>query len=799
MLSQLALSFPKIEKEIFSRICPHCNEDLNEVNERLNFTTDNQTSIEEQRKLLILLEGFSEMDKETIIKKFAEIWANIFVCKLKLLHRVEESNEVKIIRELCLHVLWNLLSNPKKVKYRQINNGLLFRNIKNKCDEMKVEMDPVLTIIRHYLKEFGFENKIDGNWSYCGSVPSLSLWKHYCEWTKKQLIYKTNRCVPKTVFMCSKEKWREYEIAFDYQHRTIMLLNKLNEEKDEKEEQDKFKIEALQVGNPRKSSLEVNVHIQWYNNFDDIANCIKWPCLILNHSWHFRANNSIERRYLSNLCAVDKIIYYVASVLQQQQQSTKKKFISHFNINRSSIHSVSHGQIMVYINETFDTLTNSTLHNKYKHIPHFPAMQADWEIKYEFVVPYERTIGTERNSVPKIISNENIGISAIEKPGFHPFLYKTQQPIKNELKHLLHEVISNGYLYDLIASQNTTNPQEEKAMHENIKQQIQYNESDINALILNDKILTILSHAKQVYRSDVHRHMGYPLELHHICAILLYCGKSCSVKFSYDQMNFKHFRWLKLDSYLQSAITILSKHERREESEMELYCELKNVKFANIGEINAGYFISYVSTTDILQDTQTSQTDRRCILHFHPSMRRAKGIFSCNVSWILPFKDCHVLFSRPHVEDLRYILIQWYARVESENENTQVILLTWTYYDNLIRSVMRVSTVLNHSLDLNLISMVLINQKSINAATLLLSSFEKWKKENNNEERYIQKMHEFVKQRCCNHQINMFCIFIRERAKLSQDIFTLAITHNIINGLPFTEKDKNAWIKTKTY
>ncbi|ETN98009.1 hypothetical protein RFI_39513, partial [Reticulomyxa filosa] len=98
---------------------------------------------------------------------------------------------------------------------------------------------------------------------------------------------------------------KEYEIAFDYQHSTIILLNKINEEKDEKEEQDKFKIEALQVGNPKKSSLEVYVHIQWYNDFDDIeANCIKLPYLILNRSWHFRTNDSFERKYLSNFCAV---------------------------------------------------------------------------------------------------------------------------------------------------------------------------------------------------------------------------------------------------------------------------------------------------------------------------------------------------------------------------------------------------------------------------------------------------------------------------------------------------------------
>ncbi|ETO15242.1 hypothetical protein RFI_22122 [Reticulomyxa filosa] len=129
------------------------------------------------------------------------------------------------------------------------------------------------------------------------------------------------------------------------------------------------------------------------------------------------------------------------------------------------------------------------LHNKYKHFPHYPAIQVHLNLRYNFIVPYERTIGTEGDSMPKIISNENIDISAIEKPGFHPFLHKrnttklyfaldnlyaTQRSIKNDLKHLLHEVISNGYLCDLITPQNITNPQEEKTIHENIKQQIQY-------------------------------------------------------------------------------------------------------------------------------------------------------------------------------------------------------------------------------------------------------------------------------------------------------------------------------------
>ncbi|ETO31608.1 hypothetical protein RFI_05512 [Reticulomyxa filosa] len=69
--------------------------------------------------------------------------------------------------------------------------------------------------------------------------------------------------------------------------------------------------------------------------------------------------------------------------------------------------------------------------------------------------------------------------------------------------------------------------------------------------------------------------MGYPLQLHEIYAILLYCGKSCSSQFSYDQITFKHFKWVYLDHFLQF-------HERREESETELSCGLKGVRFENI-------------------------------------------------------------------------------------------------------------------------------------------------------------------------------------------------------------------------
>ncbi|ETN97819.1 hypothetical protein RFI_39707, partial [Reticulomyxa filosa] len=87
---------------------------------------------------------------------------------------------------------------------------------------------------------------------------------------------------------------------------------------------------------------------------------------------------------------------------------------------------------------------------------------------------------------------------------------------------LFHEMIKNDYLCDLF----TTRP---LISHKKIKEQINYNEKDENGkLILNDKILTILNELKILYHDDIHKQMGYPLQLFHICAILLYCGKSCN-------------------------------------------------------------------------------------------------------------------------------------------------------------------------------------------------------------------------------------------------------------------------------
>ncbi|ETN98796.1 hypothetical protein RFI_38691 [Reticulomyxa filosa] len=281
--------------------------------------------------------------------------------------------------------------------------------------------------------------------------------------------------------------------------------------------------------------------------------------------------------------------------------------------------------------------------------------------------------------------------------------------------------------------------------------------------------------------------------------MLLYCGKSCNNEFSYDQIKFRHHRWPYLDSLLQSAIIILHQHERREEDDTELYCGLKGVRLENIKEIKAGFFISHVSTSDDIEVAEMYRSDQGCILHFHPSMRRAFYIKSCDVSWISPFKhEREILFSRSHVgctvsdSELKEFCV-WNAKVENEDEHTQMILLTWAIYDQYMQRVMQISTMWNHKIDLNLIYVLFdsFDTSDVNMITKVLREFEEWKLKDNNKEKYKERKNEFVNNRCCNHDVNLLCVFLFENKILQTltdiELATLDTAHC---GLPFVDNDK---------
>src|SRR2546421_667829 len=77
------------------------------------------------------------------------------------------------------------------------------------------------------------------------------------------------------------------------------------------------------------------------------------------------------------------------------------------------------------------------------------------------------------------------------------------------------------------------------------------------------------------------------------------------------------------------------------------------VKLENIEkEIKQGYFINYVSTSSDINVARIFQADQGCILKFHPSMRRAYHINSCEVKWISPYKDeQETIFQRSYLHN----------------------------------------------------------------------------------------------------------------------------------------------------
>ncbi|ETO33261.1 hypothetical protein RFI_03846, partial [Reticulomyxa filosa] len=138
-MEQLQEAFSTIEKEIIFNIWLSC------------FITPQQ-----QQNLMNLLKTFgNKMDKTTILKT----WRNcnqIYVdtreklediCATSNLNESKEENEFKILKEMCLHILWNILKYPRHIKYHQINKQALYNNLLSKCHMLGVNVKRTCNII----------------------------------------------------------------------------------------------------------------------------------------------------------------------------------------------------------------------------------------------------------------------------------------------------------------------------------------------------------------------------------------------------------------------------------------------------------------------------------------------------------------------------------------------------------------------------------------------------------------------------------------------------------------------------
>ncbi|ETO03113.1 hypothetical protein RFI_34297 [Reticulomyxa filosa] len=104
----------------------------------------------------------------------------------------------------------------------------------------------------------------------------------------------------------------------------------------------------------------------------------------------------------------------------------------------------------------------------------------------------------------------------------------------------------------------------------------------------------------------------------------------------------------------------------------------------------------------------------------------------------------------------------------------------------------------NHSIDLNLIYAALIYccEEDISKTFELLFHFEQWKLRDNNEQNYKKHIDDFMKKRCCNHNVNLFCIFLSENYE-ERTAVEHAILNTLIINFPFVAKDKETLIKKK--
>ncbi|ETO32237.1 hypothetical protein RFI_04881, partial [Reticulomyxa filosa] len=143
-MEQPQQSYSTIGEEIRSKTWKLCNGDLEKITVILSTTS-------QQRLCLVnLLEKFdNKIDKTAILKT----WRNcnrIYVdtqeklreiCATSSLHELKEENELKIKREMCLHILWNILKYPKHIKYRQISKQALYNYLFQKCHTLCADFE----------------------------------------------------------------------------------------------------------------------------------------------------------------------------------------------------------------------------------------------------------------------------------------------------------------------------------------------------------------------------------------------------------------------------------------------------------------------------------------------------------------------------------------------------------------------------------------------------------------------------------------------------------------------------------
>ncbi|ETO00227.1 hypothetical protein RFI_37221 [Reticulomyxa filosa] len=212
MLVQLQQTFPKIDEEIISEVLKWLKQDVEKTKSILTWLTENTTNLKQQQHLMQLFTSVgNQLEKTTI----SQTWRNcnqIFVDTFEKLREIcvtsnlnelntykisllsEEENELKIIREMCLHILWNILKYPKHIKYRQIHKQALCNYLSKKCHTLGADFDHVFISSEKNLEIIGFKKGYADNWYYqYHHIQLLHLWNCYQSVITYQIMYVVNK------------------------------------------------------------------------------------------------------------------------------------------------------------------------------------------------------------------------------------------------------------------------------------------------------------------------------------------------------------------------------------------------------------------------------------------------------------------------------------------------------------------------------------------------------------------------------------------------------------------------------
>ncbi|ETN98259.1 hypothetical protein RFI_39251, partial [Reticulomyxa filosa] len=130
----------------------------------------------------------------------------------EIYNMLKEENEFKILKEMCLHILCNILKYPKRIKYHQINKQALYNNLLSKCHTLGVNFKQMFEKMENQLQYYGFKKGNNDNWYYqYDNIQLLHLWNYYKYWINQQPIYKTRHWIIERVCMLWNGKWKDYE------------------------------------------------------------------------------------------------------------------------------------------------------------------------------------------------------------------------------------------------------------------------------------------------------------------------------------------------------------------------------------------------------------------------------------------------------------------------------------------------------------------------------------------------------------------------------------------------------------